>query len=43
VPVVALSVYKAAPSRELPFEEIAEAHRIMEAGAARGKLVVAGA
>jgi NADPH:quinone reductase-like Zn-dependent oxidoreductase len=35
--------YKAAPSRVLPFEQIGEAHRIMEAGEAGGKLVVAGA
>jgi NADPH:quinone reductase-like Zn-dependent oxidoreductase len=36
-------VYKAAPSRVFGFEEIAEAHRVMEAGQAAGKLVVAGA
>jgi NADPH:quinone reductase-like Zn-dependent oxidoreductase len=35
--------YKAAPSRVLPFEQIAEAHKIMEAGDAGGKLVVEGA
>jgi NADPH:quinone reductase-like Zn-dependent oxidoreductase len=34
--------YKAAPSRVLSFEEIATAHRIMEAGDAAGKLVVTG-
>jgi NADPH:quinone reductase-like Zn-dependent oxidoreductase len=34
--------YKAAPSRVLSFEEIADAHRIMEAGDAAGKLVVTG-
>jgi NADPH:quinone reductase-like Zn-dependent oxidoreductase len=32
--------YKAAPSRVFSFEEIAEAHRVMEAGQAEGKLVV---
>ncbi len=36
-------VYQAKPSRVFSFEEIAEAHRIMESGQAGGKLVVAGA
>jgi NADPH:quinone reductase-like Zn-dependent oxidoreductase len=36
-------VYKAKPSRVFAFEEIAEAHRVMEASQAAGKLVVAGA
>src|SRR5262245_1200357 len=34
--------YRARPSRVLAFEEIAEAHRLMEQGEAAGKLVVAG-
>jgi NADPH:quinone reductase-like Zn-dependent oxidoreductase len=34
--------YKAPPSRVLSFEQISEAHTIMEAGEAGGKLVVAG-
>ncbi len=34
--------YKAKPSRVFAFEEIVEAHRVMEAGDAGGKLVVAG-
>jgi NADPH:quinone reductase-like Zn-dependent oxidoreductase len=36
-------VYKAAPSRVFAFEEIADAHRVMEASQAAGKLVVTGA
>jgi NADPH:quinone reductase-like Zn-dependent oxidoreductase len=32
--------YKAKPVRVFPFEEIREAHRLIEAGAANGKLVV---
>jgi NADPH2:quinone reductase len=32
--------YKAKPAKVLAFEEIAEAHRLMEAGEANGKLVV---
>ena len=36
-------VYQAKPARVFAFEEIAEAHRVMEAGEAAGKLVVAGA
>jgi NADPH:quinone reductase-like Zn-dependent oxidoreductase len=36
-------VYKAKPSRVFAFEEIAEAHRVMEASQAAGKLVVAAA
>jgi NADPH:quinone reductase len=36
-------VYQAKPSRVFAFEEIAAAHRLMEAGQAGGKLVVAGA
>ena len=35
--------YKAEPSRVFAFEEIAEAHRVMEASQAVGKLVVTGA
>ena len=35
--------YRAQPSRVLAFEEVAEAHRLMERGEAAGKLVVAGA
>ncbi len=33
-------VYKAKPARVFRFEEIREAHRLMEAGAANGKIVV---
>jgi NADPH:quinone reductase len=36
-------IYRAKPSRVFTFEEIAEAHRVMEASQAAGKLVVAGA
>jgi NADPH:quinone reductase-like Zn-dependent oxidoreductase len=36
-------VYQAKPSRVFAFDEIAAAHRVMEAGQAAGKLVVAGA
>jgi NADPH:quinone reductase-like Zn-dependent oxidoreductase len=36
-------VYQAKPARVFTFEEIADAHRVMEAGEAAGKLVVAGA
>jgi NADPH2:quinone reductase len=36
-------VYQAKPARVFAFEEIADAHRVMEAGEAGGKLVVAGA
>jgi len=32
--------YHAKPARVFPFEEIREAHRLMEAGAANGKIVV---
>jgi NADPH:quinone reductase-like Zn-dependent oxidoreductase len=35
-------VYQAKPARVFAFEEIADAHRVMEAGEAAGKLVVAG-
>jgi NADPH2:quinone reductase len=35
-------VYSAMPTRVFPFEEIAEAHRLMESGRAGGKLVVEG-
>ena len=35
-------VYQAKPVRVFAFEEIAEAHQVMEAGEAAGKLVVAG-
>jgi len=34
------AVFAAKPARVFPFEEIAEAHRIMDAGQAGGKLVV---
>jgi NADPH:quinone reductase len=36
-------VYQAKPARVFGFEEIGEAHRVMEAGQAGGKLVVTGA
>jgi NADPH:quinone reductase len=36
-------IYRAKPSRLFAFDEIAEAHRVMEASQAAGKLVVAGA
>ena len=36
-------VYQAKPARVFGFEEIADAHRVMDAGQAGGKLVVAGA
>jgi NADPH:quinone reductase-like Zn-dependent oxidoreductase len=39
---VEAGVYKAKPSRVFAFGEIAEAHRLMEASQAAGKLVVAG-
>jgi len=35
-------IYQAKPARVFAFEEIADAHRVMEAGEAAGKLVVAG-
>jgi NADPH:quinone reductase len=35
-------VYSAKPTRVFPFEEISEAHRLMESGRAGGKLVVGG-
>ena len=34
--------YQAKPARVFAFEEIAEAHRVMESGQAAGKLVVTG-
>ena len=40
---VEAGVYQAKPARVFAFEEIADAHRVMEAGEAAGKLVVAGA
>jgi NADPH:quinone reductase-like Zn-dependent oxidoreductase len=40
---VQAGAYKAKPSRVFAFEEIAQAHRVMEASQAAGKLVVAGA
>jgi NADPH:quinone reductase-like Zn-dependent oxidoreductase len=40
---VEAGTYKAEPSRVFAFDEIAEAHRVMEASQAAGKLVVAGA
>ncbi len=39
---VQAGVYRARPSRVFAFEEIAEAHRVMEASQAAGKLVVRG-
>jgi NADPH:quinone reductase-like Zn-dependent oxidoreductase len=36
----AAGTYKAKPAKVFAFEEIAEAHRLMEAGEANGKLVV---
>ena len=36
-------IYRAKPARVFAFEEIPEAHRVMEAGQAAGKLVVRGA
>jgi NADPH:quinone reductase-like Zn-dependent oxidoreductase len=36
-------VYQAKPARVFAFEEIADAHRVMESGEAAGKLVVTGA
>lgn len=39
---VQAGVYRATPSRVFAFDEIAEAHRVMEAGQAGGKLVVRG-
>ena len=35
-----MSEYRAQPARVFRFEEIADAHRLMEAGQANGKLVV---
>lgn len=32
--------YKASPAQVFPFEQTAEAHRVMDAGRASGKLVV---
>jgi NADPH2:quinone reductase len=40
---VEAGVYQAKPARVFGFEEIAEAHRVMESGQAGGKLVVLGA
>jgi NADPH:quinone reductase-like Zn-dependent oxidoreductase len=40
---VQAGTYKAEPSRVFAFEDIAEAHRVMEASQAAGKLVIAGA
>jgi NADPH2:quinone reductase len=40
---VEAGAYQAKPSRVFAFEEIAEAHRVMEASQAAGKLVVMGA
>ena len=37
---VAAGTYRAKPARIFRFEEIADAHRVMESGAANGKLVV---
>ena len=37
---VAKGRYKAKPSRVFKFEEIREAHRVMEANEAKGKMVV---
>jgi NADPH:quinone reductase-like Zn-dependent oxidoreductase len=38
---VATGAYKATPARVFRFEEIQEAHRLMESSEANGKLVVA--
>ena len=38
----ALGMYRVAPAHVFAFEDIVEAHRLMESGAARGKIVVAG-
>jgi NADPH2:quinone reductase len=40
---VQAGVYQARPSRVFEFDEIAEAHRVMEGSQAAGKLVVRGA
>ena len=40
---VEAGAYRARPSRVLTFEEVADAHRLMESNEAAGKLVVAGA
>jgi NADPH:quinone reductase-like Zn-dependent oxidoreductase len=40
---VEAGIYKAKPSQVFAFEEIAQAHRVMEASEAAGKLVVTGA
>ena len=40
---VQAGVYQAKPARVFAFEEAAEAHRVMEAGQAGGKLVITGA
>jgi NADPH:quinone reductase len=40
---VEAGTFRAKPSRVLSFEQIVEAHRIMESGQAAGKLVVTGA
>ncbi len=40
---VEAGVYQAKPARVFGFEEVAEAHRVMESGLAGGKLVVLGA
>jgi NADPH:quinone reductase-like Zn-dependent oxidoreductase len=40
---VEAGVYQAKPARVFGFEEIAEAHQVMESGQAGGKLVVLGA
>jgi NADPH:quinone reductase-like Zn-dependent oxidoreductase len=37
---VAEGIYKAKPARVLRFEEIREAHRLMEANEAGGKIVI---
>jgi len=36
----ALGIYRARPVRVLDFTEIVEGHRLLEAGTARGKIVV---
>ncbi len=33
-------VYKSAPAHVFDFEQVVEAHRLMESGAARGKIVI---
>jgi len=41
--IVGSGAYRAKPARVFAFEEIADAHRVMEANQVGGKLVIAGA